>query len=455
MSFLKKQAENTGVFLILRLNRDSQEHNYFVETHSGASFAAIHDHSNNIRTVGMGEFIGVLNGVEFRSRHNDYKLHKPSETAKNYGETAAIPFPDVPPSVSNKETVTEQITEMRKYFEAFQKQDKSIRDYEPYFKPVICYLEGGWMATDPNEPSSSVLDESDFHDIVRYAGFNNTGHGQSVVRQWRYSILCHPIKTPLKLKNFKLVDDLEPRLRLKKNLTAFGKTSEARFRLTSKSEAIPDNSYHLTLLDQIMQEIPGKDNYEGVIQDNSFGLVKYRIDATDNTILNAAYYHRYYKAYDETGDLTLRQRGFSDPNLFVAMTTHDEIAEVSAEDCSYDNTLQKTVCHQYKARNTYVIPIEIIWTTPLSKWNPYGVRFHEESHANFVTRDGRNGNLDQSHAFNGSSAELFYQTPAEFYTTDADGSGDIADTSSDIVGVLDQQGNVSTLCQVRSRQNHP
>ena len=53
--------------------------NYFSETHSGGSMAAIHDHANNIRTVGMGEFVAVLNGVEFRTRHNDYRLYRASD----------------------------------------------------------------------------------------------------------------------------------------------------------------------------------------------------------------------------------------------------------------------------------------------------------------------------------------------------------------------------------------
>ena len=41
--------------------------------------AAMHDHANNIRTIGMGEFVGVLNGVEFRTRHNDYRLYRASD----------------------------------------------------------------------------------------------------------------------------------------------------------------------------------------------------------------------------------------------------------------------------------------------------------------------------------------------------------------------------------------
>lgn len=53
--------------------------NYHAETHGTQSRVfSIHDHSNNIRTIGMGEFIAVLNGVEFRTRHNDYRLYMPS-----------------------------------------------------------------------------------------------------------------------------------------------------------------------------------------------------------------------------------------------------------------------------------------------------------------------------------------------------------------------------------------
>ena len=47
--------------------------NYFSDTHGNSRrLLSIHEHANNIRTVGLGEFIAVLNGVEFRTRHNDY-----------------------------------------------------------------------------------------------------------------------------------------------------------------------------------------------------------------------------------------------------------------------------------------------------------------------------------------------------------------------------------------------
>ena len=90
--------------------------NYLSATHVGSSIAAIHEHANNIRTVGMGEFIGVLNGVEFRTRHNDYRLYMPHRNSSDYHAREPVPFPPVPPEVLAKKTIDDQIKEMREWF---------------------------------------------------------------------------------------------------------------------------------------------------------------------------------------------------------------------------------------------------------------------------------------------------------------------------------------------------
>ena len=76
--------------------------------------AAIHEHANNDRIVGMGELIVVLNGFEFRTRHNDYKLVQPKmtdpgKTKNDYDAVTDIPFPEVPQAVTDKETLQEQV----------------------------------------------------------------------------------------------------------------------------------------------------------------------------------------------------------------------------------------------------------------------------------------------------------------------------------------------------------
>ena len=60
----------------------------------------IHNHANNERTIGLGEIEAVLNGVQFRTRHNDYRLKMPHRTSKQFHAAENVPFPEVPPSVS-------------------------------------------------------------------------------------------------------------------------------------------------------------------------------------------------------------------------------------------------------------------------------------------------------------------------------------------------------------------
>ena len=58
----------------------------------------------------------VLNGIEFRTRHNDYRLRMPSKSTSNYNQMENIQFPPVPPEVLHKKTVHEQVLEMREWF---------------------------------------------------------------------------------------------------------------------------------------------------------------------------------------------------------------------------------------------------------------------------------------------------------------------------------------------------
>ena len=90
----------------------------------------------------MGEFVGVLNGIEFRTRHNDYRLYRPSTTSGDFHKQENVPFPEVPPEVLEKKTIGEQIIEMREWFKAWQTGDDSVRNYKKYFKPVMTYAEG-------------------------------------------------------------------------------------------------------------------------------------------------------------------------------------------------------------------------------------------------------------------------------------------------------------------------
>jgi hypothetical protein len=49
-------------------------------------------------------------------------------------------------------------------------------------------------------------------------------------------------------------------------------------------------------------------------------------------VLNAGYYHRWYKVLEKGAmGVQNRHRGFSDPNLFMAMTTREKVAGMNRE----------------------------------------------------------------------------------------------------------------------------
>ena len=62
---------------------------------------------------------------------------------------------------------------MRQYYRAFMKQDKRIKNYEPYFPSILCYLEGwleyassGGKLDDPFESERHALEFSTWQDLM-------------------------------------------------------------------------------------------------------------------------------------------------------------------------------------------------------------------------------------------------------------------------------------------------
>ena len=448
---------------------------HFVSTATSA-VNAIHEHSNYDRTIGMGELVAVLNGVEFRTRHNDYKMVMPATDSNTYDETVPIPFPDVPPSVLAKSTVQEQVEEMQQYFKAFKLQDPTLRNYKPYFKPTLCYMEGGWTTdthslAEPFQSDRHFLDAKDWFDLQQKVMFtassggksqfenysylpttiiNVTADGKPVYAQWNYRILCHPIQKEIKLNDLQPVDDLTTRMYLNMNLTRLGKSKAARFSIGPSGGKgydaekgyghFQDTRYRHGLIDDIMYEIPGKENYHGSLEDISFGLLKHRIDTKNRTVLNVAMYHRHFKVLMKGAmGLSIRNRGFSDPNMFVAKTSNPRVASFGADNCRKERG--KEVCDYFEGRHTYAIPLEMIWLTPLQRWNPYNITFNTN---NNIPKEGqRSGGLTNDTAYNGTSRDKYYMTPMEFYQR-GETERDPADTAKDTVGVLDQSGTVST-----------
>ncbi|KAK2171221.1 hypothetical protein NP493_1090g00063 [Ridgeia piscesae] len=446
---------------------------YHSASHTGTSVASLHDHANNIRTVGLGEFIAVLNGVEFRTRHNDYGLRMPSRTSPVYHQVEEIPFPDVPPEVLQQQELADQITEMREWFKAWKNNDHSVRDYRKYFKPVLCYLEGAWTNSDSLEESffsdRHFLDATSWFDLQEKVRYTSYTGGKSTlenfsylpttimnmingtypqVAQWNYRILCHPLKRDVPLNRFRVVDDLIARMANKKTLMEHERTRAARFTLNSfDTDEWVDGKKNYGLLDELMAEVPGKDNYGANLYDESFDTATYPYNTTDtDTKLNVGYYHRWSRVVSKDAmGRTKRHRGFADENLFMAMTTQPKVAGVELNVCT---GWHHNHCTLYNQKWTYAIPLEVVYMTPLLKWNPYDVEYKGNSRSDLgktVTAHGRWGSDRQAEkAFNGTNSKRYYQTPYEFFVNGEQGTSE-ADTVKSHVGVLDRAGQMHKM----------
>lgn len=455
---------------------------YYGATHvNGNSVNAIHDHSQNWRTVGMGEIVAVLNGVEFRTRHNDYGLRMPHPTKKHMHATVNIPYPDVPPSVLSKDTLEEQVKEMKRYFDAFKKQQYNQRDYRPYFKPVLCYLEGAWSlsASTIDEPFFSdrhFVDASSWWDLtekVRYTAYtgrksNNENYSFLPMKimnlinnntepnfaQWNYRILCAPLKYNIPTSNFRVIDDLPRRITTGKSLEELAESRQARFSLSYYNPNNVENERQCRwcYLDDLMEQIPGKDNYVADLVDDSFGINAEHYQRKGE-ILNSGFYHRLYQGNKAGAMGTVkRNRGFNDQTVFMAQTSHTKIPAVKVSDCVQD------VCTDYEQRWSYAIPLEVIYLTPLYNWNPYNLSqctSNKEPCFNKVVANGRNGGTTPEKAYDGTRSNIFYNTPEELFLGAEEPERDPADTSKGVVGVLDQQGVVRRVVASGTRIHLP
>ena len=459
---------NSGVKRMRQRNDGTRP--YYSDSFSGLSFLSNHDHANHRTTVGLGELVAVLNGVEFRTRHNDYGLYRPSTTSNDYHKVEEIPFPDVPPQVLAKGSVKEQIDEMREWFKAFQENDRSKRDYRKYFKPVLCYLEGAWTLTDPEksieEPFKSdrhflmAHNWNELHRKVRfmsYTGSKNDGENLAflptsiidmkndtdpVFAQWNYRILCHPLRKSLDKTRLRVIDDLGNRMAFTRTLDVHAQSRSARFQINpTNANSFKEGHTTYTFLDQLMGEIPGKDNYRRNLRDESFDVTSLSYTNAKKN-LNAAYYHRWYQVNNPGANGRLHiHRSFSDNNVFMAMNTRSQVVEQTVNDqCKSDRYGVKTCAKSYKQRWSYAIPLEIIYLTPLHEWNPYDIEYSSTA----VEDKKRKGGMTKATAFDGTHSKQFFRTPSEFFQSIED-KGDAADTSGGKVGVLNKKGD---LCSV-------
>ena len=448
--------------------------NYHLASHGSNRVAGIHNHANFDRTIGLGEMVAVLNGVEFRTRHNDFMLYQPSTSSSNLHDVEHIPFPEVPKEVTQKETIEEQILEMREWFKAWRDQDYSVRDYRPYFKPNLCYLEGAWyypdaVPVDLFHSDRHRIESTDFINLSKQFKYtsdsgrkqdkenlsflprrvNNVVNGTAEYAQWNYRILCQPLAGDLPLNRFRVIDELAPRMRNKQSFEEYILTNKARYQLNPEDSDKwrSERMVHYELLDDLMVQIPGLNNHGANLTDEAFDSIsqemKSDLTALGDTPLNAAYYHRWFMASKKGAlGLSTRHRGFNDNNMFVAMNSKEGVVPTAVEQCTGFGG--RKTCEWHQQRFSYAIPLEIVYMTPLSEWNPYNLVHKGHASTDYgktVRAGGRNGRPTKAKAYDGTNSATFYRTPAEFFTG-GEIASDPADTSRGSTGILDADGEV-------------
>lgn len=426
----------------------------------------MHNHPDFPRTMGLGEFGAVLNGIRFDTRHNDYKIRKPSaEAMVRYNALEDITYPDVPPEVLAKgNNATAQVEEMQAWFQAFKEQDHSVRDYRPYFKPVLCYLEGGWIKDttldDPFDSDRHTIDHDTWKQLHEAQVFRansgkkhrleNTpflptkivdvvldelnGISRPIFANFEYRIACQDFDEDIPTQRF-YVDGPESAIQ-KRARGAFNVQPEDLYYQRSShfkiNSLMPDewetaiekgrstNPRPITrrnFLDHLMEQIPGKDGPEGKLDDYSFKTPSTAFREVDND-LNTAFYSRFFSIREpDAMGRTDQMRGYNDLNLWAAMTNHEKVSGNTVCDDGEGDTKGEMECWTQKW--TYAVPLEVVYLTPLENWNPCNL---EQVGSNFQgSRDGTEEN-----PFLGWNNRMFAKAPGSFWESGL--GNDLADT---------------------------
>lgn len=205
-----------------------------------------------------------------------------------------------------------------------------------------------------------------------------------VVANLDYRVMYVPLDRDIPLNRLKVVDDTSSQMSGDHNnypetgdsttrtLQQLEQSRNALFKFNGRDQDDwIDASGTYELLDELMETIPGRDGYGAFLNETFDGELAYHY-VRRNEVLNAAYYNRFYSVNKNTNGIESkegRRRGFNDVSLFAAKSSRKEIVPVRFPD-PITGEIQEY-------RYSYAFPIELIYRTPLSDWNPYGVPMNE------------------------------------------------------------------------------
>lgn len=406
-----RQTQNTGVMSVnntsLTLPRDATEKG--IDTRY--SVLNIHNHPNYARMPGMGWFSYNANGFLGQTRHNDYRLVKPSV---GFMETVANEAPSVPNynfTVENMQflfkqylngTLAEEDKELFRwdmsYLESWWQEVDTLDDYIDdsfdSFRHTFGSVKPSYLAnrftTSRAEGKKARFENIPF---IPIASRNTDSDGNTTYAVLMYRIVTYPM-TALNGKRWdEILEQKEDLANLARSGTVSNLNAKAKFRLTVDFDSLIETIPSLGGLDEEIITHRTVDGY------NMF---------TANKLSN---YHRRYSLQDD--DAVGRRdyvNGWNDPTLVTGLTNNEQVINGVS----------------------YLLPLEMILRTPLETWNPNDLELK--------TSITGSGTLDNP--FNGFIENNYnYHTPAEFF--DGFTSVDPADTGVGVKAIKNIREEVS------------
>lgn len=415
----------------------------------GYSAANMHDHANIARTCGLAELAMIVNGWYFRTRHNDYPDVQPAQTGHGFLAVRELPLPSVPASISGAGSVTQQINAMRDLIRRAATADLTSAEAQ-HFRWDLAYAEVWWEVMSVSElvddaffsPRHQADDGSARTLLNTIQAVNATGaklaaennpllpiavrevRKGATVAVLRYRILTQTVGTLADRSVASMVEHVDdPVTRLR-----FGASGTPL--TTAQLQATRRARYRLKTPDTLMQMVPGLDGAGAVLRESYLdqGVLKMIRGYGTADPLNAAYYSRLASlpGIDASGRTNFR-RGFNDPTLWSALTSHPGVVGYERDGETY--------------RASWAIPLELLLRTPLETWNPYGIPLQEDATGQpAVTGDGI-----ETKPYDGyHPRSRYYLTPIELFAG-AEVAADPADTSGGTVYVRDAGGTTRAV----------
>ena len=366
--------------------------------------AHMHNHPQYQKLQGSGEVRAIINGWLIGTRHRDYSLYTPDDVGSAFGSTKYITPPPQPPQLQIG-SVSERIEALRDLFIRYQGGEMpegfgwSLSSLEVFFVPFEKEVQDFYSSPRHQQEINSV--NAALRSVIRYSsgGARNLNENEAFEMP-----LCRVI-----------AEDGTPVIGiLKHRMTACDVTSlgDLRGHLEQVDDPIRSEGWGLDsrrflikentgtsvpgMLDKMMQMQAGLEGTGANLVEryNTYRATYSIYDIDDDSPENAAYYSRFVRTLDDDASgRTVLQRGFSDPYLFTALTTHPEVLNTPIDDIDY--------------RFSWAIPMELILRTPIEEFNPLNI-----PEVSTITGKGT-----EEDPYNGYNKNIYYRMmPDQFFS---------------------------------------